>query len=70
MSALPPMLASTITPQAPALSERFNSASAAFSYCQGSEHSHWMRSGQVLRAFAISSFITCAAFRLTASPPQ
>ena len=70
MSGLPPMLASTITPQAPALSERLSSASAAFSYCQGSEQSHWMRSGQVLRAFAISSFITCAAFRLTASLPQ
>jgi hypothetical protein len=64
------MLASTITPTAPLSQLLFNSSRASFSCCQGSEANQRMRSGQVFCAFAMSSFITRAALRLTSGLPQ
>jgi len=50
--------------------DRFSSARASVSCCQGSEANQRMRSGYALRAAAMSSFIILAASKLTSGEPQ
>src|SRR5882724_7824659 len=61
VSVLPPMLASTTAPTAPASQARFNSWRANASCCQGSDANQRMRDGQLFCARAMSSFMMRAA---------
>ena len=70
VSGLPSMLASTITPEAPAACARSSSGSASDSYCHGSDANQRMRSGCAVRAAAMSSFMIRAACRLTFGRPS
>ena len=70
VSGTPPMLASTMTPDAPAACARSSSASARSGYCHGSDANQRRRSGCAVCAAAMSSFMIRAACRLTSGPPQ
>ncbi len=64
------MLASTITPDAPAAVARSSSGSASSGYCQGSDANQRRRDGCAVCAAAMSSFMMRAAVRLISGPPQ
>jgi hypothetical protein len=70
VSGTPPMLASTITPDAPAACARSSSGSASSGYCQGSDANQRSRDGCAVCACCMSSFMMRAAWRLTSGPPQ